>query len=129
MNGTKSWASGGFFGPYVSQSLIAHLEGRGGPDPPMWISASSSLPWVIWSVARALRRGVARVQVAIITPRDELRWRPNIALKHAAGVERYDTAVSASQSGEVVFYGRIFAESVQANMDWTVDVSNSDSED
>lgn len=106
-------------------------------DQSPWISTTGDLNWAIWYIARLLSRNRGHVHLSIInnTRRSwvsgELRISPFLNRPRAewdnlpsVGRERYLRArSSAARAREVLFYGRIFGESVLADMTFTHHVS------
>lgn len=100
-----------------------------------WISTTQNLDWAIWYTAKLLSGGTHKsVHMTIISTRSlggEIsiiphRNRPNqewLGL-HDIAKERYLRAsISATRSREVLFYGRIFGQSIWGNMEFTINVS------
>jgi hypothetical protein len=126
-----------------SQSLKAEVD-----ELTPWISTTANLDWALWYIAKLLShpeqghgygrgRGYDRVKLTVIsistdrTRNKELYvapflWRRDNETRYMCQVdeERYNRArKNAVASKEVLFYGRIFPESVLADLTFTREVS------
>lgn len=113
-------------GPWVTETVHRHITERSDEDTP-WISGTFSLNWALWAIVKALAEGSTAVHLSVISPTDEIRFLPTEVLHHTRGDVRSQEAATirrAAERGEVLFYGRIFADSIQADLVWTPEVGN-----
>lgn len=106
-------------------------------DQSPWISTTGNLDWAIWYIAKLLSRGTAKVHLSIINNNrrtwftGELRVAPFLNRSKAEWIDlpmvdkqRYLRAsAGAGRAREVLFYGRIFGDSLLADLTFTHHVS------
>lgn len=113
-----NWESQG----YLWRSMDAHRWPDQGcvPEDSPWISATTNLEWAIWRTANILTSS-STVYMTFIKPTTErysLPKPPYTSTKAARSLKNLNKGKS-----EVLFYGRIFAESIVARVKWTRTVS------
>jgi hypothetical protein len=138
-------------GPHARMTIVNHIlnkhsESTFADDQSPWISTTSSIDWAIWEVARRLAQTPGQaVHIALIRQahvnekadsqriqsRDEVRIDPvRILGKYLSSDglstrERSDILNAkrrAEESSEVLYYGRVFSQSVEADYIVTRDV-------
>lgn len=107
---------------YLWRSMDAHRWPDQGcvPEDSPWISATNNLEWAIWRTANILTSS-STVYMTFIRPtteRHSLPKPPRYISKGARSLKNLNKGNS-----EVLFYGRIFAESIVARVKWTRTVS------
>ncbi|BEJ16312.1 hypothetical protein CspHIS471_0509170 [Cutaneotrichosporon sp. HIS471] len=94
----------------VRELAAKHILGQT-EEPSPWISATTHLDAAIAIIARELALGMNEVRLAVIIPTNEVRIPAADVLKPVPG--------QVYRSAEWLFYGRIFAGSVIADIRWT----------
>ncbi|BEJ01068.1 hypothetical protein CcaverHIS631_0509250 [Cutaneotrichosporon cavernicola] len=94
----------------VRELAAKHILGQT-EEPSPWISATTHLDAAIAFIARELALGMNEVRLAVIIPTNEVRIPAADVLKPIPG--------QVDRSAEWLFYGRIFADSVIADIRWT----------
>lgn len=102
------------FGPHFRDTAAKHVLGEVGEDPSPWISATANLDSAIWAIARALAQGLPEVRLAVIAPTTEVRIAARDVLFDKPGLGAPDET-----RGEILFFGRIFPQSILADIRWT----------
>lgn len=104
---------------YLWRSMDAHRwpdQGCVPADSP-WISATNNLDWAIWRTANILA-SQSTVYMTFIRPTTERYSLPKPPLSKSRALRD-----QTKENSEVLFYGRIFAESIIARVKWTRAVS------
>lgn len=102
------------FGPHFRDTAAKHVLGEVGEEPSPWISATANLDSAIWAIARALAHRPPEVRLAVIVPTTEV----GIPAKDVL-IDKPGGVVPDEQRGELLFFGRIFAQSIVADIRWT----------
>lgn len=103
---------------YLWRSMEAHRWPDQGcvPEDSPWISATSNLEWAIWRTANVLTSSSA-VYMTFIKPTTERYSMPRPPRYNPKGTRSLKNLNKGNS--EVLFYGRIFADSIVARVKWT----------
>lgn len=106
------WAMGSYF----RETAITHIRGQVPKEPTPWISTTTDLDSAIWAIARCLAlREAGEVHLAVIVPTTEIR----IPATKFLGERNQNGGNTMIAKFEWLFYGRIFAKSIIADISWT----------
>lgn len=113
-----NWESQG----YLWRSMDAHRWPDQGcvPEDSPWISATTNLEWAIWRTANILTSS-STVYMTFIKPTTERYSLPKPPYNNSKAARSLKKLTKGNS--EVLFYGRIFAESIVARVKWTRTVS------
>lgn len=109
---------------YLWRSMDAHRWPDQGcvPEDSPWISATTNLEWAIWRTANILTSS-SHVYMTFIKPTTERYSLPKPPRSRSKKGQSFQDLHKGNS--EVLFYGRIFADSIVARIKWTRTVSYS----